>query len=85
MTEFAWDVSEGGLSYVWRKKRETKGHQITFLLRSSNIIFLGKELTNKDSGSFRERSVSALQIMLAQNKSHLEDKPGINLKKANKF
>lgn len=44
------------------KKRETKGRQITFLLSSSNIIFLGKELTNKDSGSFHERSVSALQI-----------------------
>lgn len=58
-----------------KKKRETKGCQITFLLRSSNMIFLGKELTNKDSGSFHERSVSALQIMLTQNKSHLEDKP----------
>lgn len=64
----------------WGKKRETKGRQITFLLRSSNIIFLGKELTNKDSGLFHERLVSALQIMLTQNKSHREDRPGINLK-----
>lgn len=50
------------------KKRGTKGRQITFLLSSSNIIFLGKELTNKDSGSFHERSVSALQIMLTQGR-----------------